>query len=165
MIGVLVLGSVLAGVLRKVNCVEAMTAGAKTGLNTAVGILPPLVCMLSAIACLNASGLTERLFELLSPVFRGTGIPHEVLSLFVLRPLSGSGSLAAVRELMALYGPDSPQALAGAVLCASGDTVFYVLAVYAGASGVKQTGYTVPAALFGWLMGGITALLVWPLAQ
>lgn len=165
MIGALVFAALLSGVVRRVNCMDAMAAGARAGLETLKGMLPPLLCMLTALSCLRHSGLTEHLLAALAPVFGGTGIPHEVLSLLILRPLSGSGSLAAVQEMMLVYGPDSPQALAGAVLCASGDTVFYVLAVYTGASGVTKTGYTVPAALFGWALGAIAALIVWPMAM
>lgn len=163
MTAVFVLMALLLGTGKKVNCANAMMQGVRVGMKTAADILPSLLCMLTALACLRASGLTEHLTRLLAPAFSWTGLPTAVLPLFLLRPLSGSASIAMVEELIALYGPDSPEAIAACVLCASGDTLFYVLAVYTSACGVQKTRHTVPCALIAWLCGGMAAGLVWRL--
>ena len=165
MTAVFVLITLLLGTSRKVNCANAVMQGAKEGMKTAAGILPSLLCMLTALACLRASGLSEHLTRLIAPAFSWMGLPPAVLPLFLLRPLSGSASIAMVEEVIALYGPDSPEAVSACVLCASGDTLFYVLAVYTGACNVTKTRHTVPCALFAWLCGGVMAGLVWRLGQ
>ena len=142
--GALLLLVFLFGAWKKVAVAQSFTAGAREGLETALHILPPLFCMLTAVSALRASGVLERAVAFLAPLLAGTNVPAEVLPLFLMRPLSGSASLAMV--------------------CASGETLFYVLAVYAGSSGVRKTGYLIPCALFSWLMGGIAAAWVWPLA-
>ena len=162
--GALLLLVFLFGAWKKVAVAQSFTAGAREGLETALHILPPLFCMLTAVSALRASGVLERAVAFLAPLLAGTNVPAEVLPLFLMRPLSGSASLAMVGELMETFGPDSPQGLLGAVMCASGETLFYVLAVYAGSSGVRKTRYLIPCALFSWLMGGIAAAWVWPLA-
>ena len=128
-----------------------------------IAMLPPLLCMMVCVGALKESGLWARWIDMMAPGFGWLHIPEGALPILFLRPVTGAGALAAVKELMAACGPDSPEAVAGAVLCASGDTVFYILMVYMGACGASKSRYTVPCALFGWLCGAVTAGFVWPL--
>lgn len=164
LMSILLLSVFLVGAWKKTTVAQSFMAGAREGMNTALQILPPLFCMLLAVSALRTSGIMERVVGLFMPFFEKTGAPAEVLPLFLMRPLSGSASLAMAGEMMERFGPDSPQGLLGAVLCGSSETLFYVLAVYGGAAGVKKTGYLIPCALLSWLMGGVAAVLVWPLA-
>ena len=165
MILYLVLLVMILGVVKKVRCADAMITGAKEGLGTAAGILPSLVCMMTAVGCLRASGLMDQMLSVFAPALSWLPLPREALPLLLVRPLSGSASMAMVKELMDVYGPDSPQAVAGCILSASGETLFYVLAVYTGASGVRKTRHAVPAGLFAWLCGALAAAFVWPMAM
>ncbi|MBR6524854.1 MAG: spore maturation protein [Clostridia bacterium] len=162
---VLLLAVFVFGAWKNVPVAQSFMTGAREGMDTALQILPSLFCMLIAVAALRTSGILEEAVALLSPLLQRCGIPADVLPLFLMRPLSGSASLAMAGELMATFGPDSPQGILGAILCASAETLFYVLAVYAGAAGVRKTGYLIPCALLTWLMGGAAAALVWPLAE
>ena len=143
----LVLAAVLAALLRGVDVFDAMTAGAKKGLLVLWGVLPSLLVVFPAIRLLRASGLPELLGTALQPVFTLLGVPEETGLLMLLRPLSGSGALAAATELMQRHGPDSLIGRTAAVMLGSSETSFYVIAVYFAAAGVRADGRALPAAL------------------
>ena len=110
-------------------------------------IIMALIVLFPAISILRASGLPELLCRLLSPVFGLLGIPEETALLLLLRPMSGSGALAAAAELIGQYGADSLIGRTAAVMIGSSETTFYVIAVYFAAAGVKNSRWAVPAAL------------------
>ena len=143
----LVLLAALAARCRGVDVYDAMTAGAKKGLMTLWGILPSLLVIFPAISLFRASGLPELLGAALRPAFTLLGVPEETGLLMLLRPLSGSGALAAASELMQRHGPDSLIGRTSAVMLGSSETSFYVIAVYFSAAGVKDDGRVLPAAL------------------
>lgn len=136
---------------------SALTDGALEGLRTAGRILPALAVMLTAVSMLRVSGVLDAITYVLSPVFRLLGIPPETAMLVFLRPLSGSGALAAGSDIISAYGPDSLIGRTAAVMLGSTETTFYVAAVYLGAAGVKNSRYAIPAALCADLAGFITA--------
>ena len=105
------------------------------------------------IDMLRASGAVDALTSLVSPLLELLGIPPETSVLMLLRPISGSGALAAASELMGEYGPDSLIGRTAAIMLGSTETTFYVIAVYFGAVGVKNTRWAVPAALCADLAG------------
>lgn len=132
---------------RGVDIYSAMLCGVKKGLKTVGDILPALLVLFPAIYLLRASGLPERLSALLSPVFRLLGIPPETCLIMLLRPISGSGALSAAEDIIARYGADSAIGRTAAVMIGSSETTLYVVAVYFGAAGVKNTRWAIPAAL------------------
>lgn len=137
----------LAGLLRGTDVFSAMTAGAAEGLRVVARIFPPLVFLLTAVAMLRASGALDALTALFSPLLGLFSIPPECGVLMLLRPVSGSGALAAATELINDCGPDSLAGRTAAVMLGSTETTFYVLTVYFGAVGVKKSRWTLPAAL------------------
>ena len=149
------------GVWKKVRIYSCFVTGAEEGLRMAAGILPPLLTMMLAIGALRTSGITDALSNVLAPVLEKWGFPKAVLPLMLLRPLSGSASLAMVEELMTLYGPDSREALMGCTLCASSETLFYVLPVYLGASGIRKSRHIIPSGLISWLVGSFVSVWIW----
>ena len=143
----LVTAAILLAALRGVDVYEAMTEGAKKGLLTVWGVLPSLLVIFPAIRLLRASGLPELLGSVLRPLFSLLGVPEETGLLMLLRPLTGSGALAAAEELLRQHGPDSLIGRTAAVMLGSSETSFYVMAVYFSAAGVKDGGRALPAAL------------------
>ena len=137
----------IVAAFRGVDIYDAMVCGAKKGLRVVLDILPALIVLFPAISILRASGLPELLCRLLSPVFGLLGIPEETALLLLLRPMSGSGALAAAAELIGQYGADSLIGRTAAVMIGSSETTFYVIAVYFAAAGVKNSRWAVPAAL------------------
>lgn len=140
------------GLLTGTDVFEAMLDGIRQGLTTLLRILPPLIALLTAVYMLRASGALEALTELLRPA-QLLGIPPETAPLMLLRPISGSGAMAAASELMQSFGPDSYVGRTAAVMLGSTETTFYVVAVYFGAAGVRRTRWAVPAALCADLAG------------
>lgn len=132
---------------RGVDIYSAMLCGAKKGLRTVGEILPALLVLFPAVYILRASGVPERLSALLSPVFDRLGIPSETCLIMLLRPISGSGALSAAAEIIRRYGADSLIGRTAAVMIGSSETTLYVIAVYFGAAGVKNTRWAIPAAL------------------
>ena len=98
------------------------------------------------------AGLVNGLFGggggmVMAPLLTALGVPPETAPLLVIRPLSGSGALAAGSDLMRQYGTDSYIGRCAAVMLGCTETTFYTVAVYFGAAGIRKTRYTVPAAL------------------
>ncbi len=138
---------------RKERAYDLMLDGAAQGLKLLFTILPALIVLLTAVYMLRASGATEILSRLLSPVFSFFGIPPETAMLVLIRPISGSAALAVGAELMGRYGVDSAIGRTAAVMLGSTETTFYTISVYFGAAGIRNTRYTVPAALFADFVG------------
>ena len=121
--------------------------GAKNGLKTAVGLLPVLVGLISAISMFTASGAAEALSSLMAPVLSVFGVPEEVASLVAVRPFSGGGATAMLSQVFDEYGCDSFAGRCASVIAGSSDTVFYILGVYFSSVKVKNTRGAVVCAL------------------
>ena len=147
LIPLLVSAAAFAAFVHGTDVYEAMTAGARKGLETVWGVLPALLAVFPAIRLLEASGLPELLSGALGPVFHALGVPEETGLFILLRPLSGSAALAAASELIQRHGPDSLIGRTTAVMLGSSETSFYVIAVYFSAAGAKDNGRALPAAL------------------
>ena len=150
----------LAGMLRGVKVYDTFIDGAKEGFNVAVRIIPFLVGILVAIGMFRASGAMDMLTNALRPLLSRTIFPPELFPLAVLRTLSGSGSLALTTDIIKRYGADSMLSRMAATLYGSSETLFYVLAVYFGAVGVKRTRHVIPAALVGDAVAAVVAAAV-----
>ena len=116
--------------VKKIRVYEVFVEGAKDGFTIAVRIIPYLVAILVAVGMFRASGVLELLLNFLAPVLNFIGFPPENLPLALMRPLSGSGSLGLLTDLVNEHGADSMSAKIGATMFGSSETTFYVLAVY-----------------------------------
>jgi spore maturation protein B len=151
---------VLMGELKKVKVYECFVEGAKEGFNVGVKIIPYLVAMLVAIAMFRASGALDILTGILKPVTQLIGMPSEVLPMALMRPLSGSGSIGVMTELMKTHGADSLIGFMSSTMFGSTETTFYVVAVYFGAVNIQKTRYALPAGLMADAAGLIAATLI-----
>lgn len=150
----------LYGLWRRVAVYEAFVGGAREGFDIAVRIIPYLVAMLCAIGMLRASGALDGLLELLRPLLEALGFPPELLPMALMRPLSGSGSLAVLADMMREHGADSLLVKMAGTLFGSTETTFYVLAVYFGAVGISRTRYAVQVGLLADATAAIAAVIV-----
>jgi spore maturation protein B len=147
-IPVFLVGIPLYGAARKVKVFESFVEGAKEGFQVGVRIIPFLVAILVAVGMLRGAGGIDLLARGLDPLLRRLGVPGEILPLALMRPLSGSGSLGIVTDLVKTHGPDSFIARLAATAYGSTETTFYVLAVYFGAVGIKKARHAPAAGLF-----------------
>ena len=148
------------GLIKKVSVYDCFVEGAKDGLQSMVGILAPLIGLMVAIHMFRAAGAPEIIAEGLAPVLKKIGLPAEVLPLALLRPVSGSASIAVVTDIFKELGPDSAAGKIASVMMGSTETTFYTVAVYFGAVGIKNTRHTIPAALMADFTGIIMAVLI-----
>ena len=155
-----VLMILLLAVRRKTDAYTYFVDGAKEGVETVFKILPALVGLLAAIGMFRASGALELLLKLVSPVTSFLKIPSEVAPLIFLKPVSGSGSIAIVTELIHQHGPDSMIGRIVSVMMGSTETTFYTLAVYFGAVGIRNTRHTLQSALIADAVGMILSVYV-----
>ncbi len=145
--------TVIYGALKKVDLFEAFTDGAKEGIGSLISIAPSLIGLVTAVSMLEASGFFDVLTQLLQPVCTKAGIPAEVLPLGLMRPVTGSGSFALLDSIMRRYGADSVIGKTASVMAGSTETTFYAITVYFGSVGIKNTRYTIPAALTADILG------------
>ncbi len=150
----------LYGVIKKVRLYDAFLEGAKNAFELSLTLFPYLAAILIAVALFRASGGIALLNTLTSPIFHFLGIPKEITELVLLRPFSGSGSLALLEEILKTYGPDSYIARCATVFAGGGDTVFYLAAVYFSSVGIKRLHLAIPIALFSMLFGTVLACLL-----
>ncbi len=145
-------------VVKKVKVYESFVDGAKDGFTIAVRIIPYLVAILVAIGMFRASGALDMLLIFLSPMLNVMGFPPENLPLALMRPLSGSGSLGLLTDLINEHGAESLIAKIGATMFGSTETTFYVLAVYFGSVGIKRSRHALAAGIIADTVGVISAV-------
>ncbi|WP_010273931.1 spore maturation protein [Paenibacillus senegalensis] len=145
---------------RKVPVYESFVEGAKDGFQTAISIIPQLVGMMVAISIFRASGAMELMVGMMKPVLDWFGVPGEIMPLGILRPLTGSGSLAYTADLIQQFGPDSMIGRIASTIQGSTDTTLYVLTVYFGAVGIRKAGYALKVGLWSDVIGFIAAIVI-----
>ncbi len=146
--------------IKKVKIYESFVEGAKEGFNVAIKIIPFLVAMLVAIGIFRAGGAMDFLMLILHPVTNLIGMPTEALPMALMRPLSGSGSLGIMAEIMSVHGPDSFIGILVSTIMGSTETTFYVLALYFGSVSIKKTRHAVAAGLLADIAGILGALFI-----
>ncbi|MHB9039472.1 MAG: spore maturation protein, partial [Melioribacteraceae bacterium] len=159
-IPLIIISFVLFGVLKKVKIYEVFVEGAKEGFNVALRIIPYLVAMLVAIGIFRAGGAMEFLMIILSPATNLIGFPPEALPMALMRPLSGSGSLGIMSEVMSIHGPDSFIGILVSTIMGSTETTFYVLALYFGSVSIKRTRHAVAVGILADIAGILGALFI-----
>lgn len=141
-----------------VKVYEEFVDGAKEGFQVSVRIMPYLVAMLAVLAVLRESGAFQLLEYALAPLLNLLGFPVELLSLALMRPLSGSGAQGILNEI--LTRPDLGEVVkfTAAILYGSTETTFYVLTVYFGSVGIRRFRHALVAGLTADFIGMVAAV-------
>lgn len=148
------------GFAKKTDVYSAFTDGAASGLKSVVAIIPSVLGLFAAIGVFRASGAMELLGAAMRPVTDFFDIPDSLVSFGLLRPVSGSGSLAMANDIFVNEGADSFVSRVISVMMGSTETTFYTLAVYFGAVGIKNTSYAMKCALLADFVCFISSILV-----
>jgi spore maturation protein SpmA len=162
LISVIVLFIVLA-FIKKVNVYDAFIEGAKEGFGIAVKIIPFLVAILVAIGIFRASGAMDFVIAGIAGFFDWLGIDTRftgALPVAFMKPLSGSGARGLMVDAMTTYGADSFVGRLACTMQGTTDTTFYIIAVYFGSVGIKNTRYAIGCGLLADLAGFTAAILV-----
>lgn len=151
----LILSIIGYGMYKKVDVYSSFTEGAKGGFETAIKIIPYLVAILVAVAMFKASGALYSVTQFISPLTSLIGLPTEALPMVLMRPLSGSGSLGILADILndPTIGPDSYTGYLVSTMMGSTETTFYVLAVYFGAVQIKRIRHALAAGLLAEIAG------------
>jgi len=159
----IIISFVVMALFKKVNVYESFIEGAKEGFQVAVGIIPYLIAILVAIGMFRASGamtiLTDSISWLVSLIGLNTDFVG-ALPTALMKPLSGSGARGMMVDAMTLNGPDSFVGRMACIIQGSTDTTFYILAVYFGSVGIKNTRYALVCGLIADFMGILSAILL-----
>ncbi len=148
------------GVRKRVNCYDCFVTGARSSVELIVSIFPYLVAIFVAVELMKASGLTALMSIVLSPVFSLLQIPPELSELILIRPFSGSGSLAILENIYTQYGADSYVSRCASAIIGCSDSVFYIATIYLSQTKVKKLGAAIPIALFATLVGVVLSCLL-----
>ena len=152
---------VLYGFIEKRKVYDDFLDGARDGVKVVLNIFPTLIAIFLAIGILRSSGILELVVKGISPITRFFGIPSEIMSLSLLRPISGSASMAVAIDTFKQYGVDSKLGLMAATIMGSTETTVYTIAVYTSSVGIKKTRGIIFAALMADIAGIITSVLYW----
>ena len=149
---------VLFGFSHRVKVYESFIQGAREGFQIAVMIIPFMVAILVAVGMFRASGALEALTAAVAPITSLIGFPANALPMALVRPLSGSGAMAVMTEVMTVNGPDSFVGYLVSVMNGSTETTFYVMALYFGSVRVRAARHTMVACLCADAVGALAAL-------
>ncbi|HCN79431.1 MAG TPA: spore maturation protein [Verrucomicrobiales bacterium] len=145
---------------RGVKVYEEFVEGAKEGFAMATRIMPFLVAMLVALAVFRSSGALLILEMILAPVLAFAGFPMDLLPLALMRPLSGSGSVGVLNEILTLPEAGETLKFTAAIMFGSTETTFYVLAVYFGSVGIRKIRHAILAGLAADAVGIIMSVVI-----
>lgn len=154
---------IICGIRKKINVYDAFIEGAKEGFKTAVTIIPYLIAVLVAITVFRKAGAMDFLIDGIRMGVNAVGMDTrfvEGLPTMLMKPLSGSGARGMMLDAMRTYGADSFVGRLSSIVQGSSDTTFYVVALYYGSVGIRNTRYTVPCSLLADLAGAVAAVIM-----
>ena len=146
-------------VIKKINAYDCFVTGARSAVDLCINTFPYLVAIFAVVELLAISGISAWLTSFVAPVFEWLGIPAELVEFLILRPFTGSGSIAMLSNLFATYGADSFVAKCACVIMSCSETTFYVVAVYFSTTKIKKLRYVIPVCLLSAFIGAVLACL------
>lgn len=160
LIPIIVIIILIYGLYKKVDIFDTFLLGVKEGLKSSINLFPTIFAMIIAISLLTNSGFILDLSNILKPLFNKISFPVEVLSLAILRPISGSASLSMLSEILSNYGPDSFIGRVASVMQGSTDTTIYIISLYFASIGVKKIKYSLIVGLLSDLISIILSVVI-----
>ncbi len=157
---IVILVILLYGLTEKKNVFDLFIDGAKKGLKIVIKIFPTLIGLFVAIGALRSSGIINLIINLIMPLLNLLNIPSEIMPLAILRPISGSASMAVATDIMKNFGVDSTIGILASVIMGSTETTLYTIAVYSSSVGIKNTRFVLWAALAADLAGIIASVVI-----
>lgn len=142
---------------KKINAYDCFVTGARSAVDLCIDTFPYLVAIFVVVELLSVSGISKALTEISAPLFTFLGIPAELIEFLILRPFTGSGSIAMLSNLFSNYGADSYIAKCACVIMSCTETTFYVVALYFSTTKIKKLRYIIPVCLLSAFIGAIIA--------
>lgn len=159
-IPIIVLIIVLYALKKRIDIYDTFIDGTKESFDMTLKVFPNLLAMVFGVNIFLKSGVLDFIFNNLKPIFSYINVQIEILPMAIMRPISGSASLAILNDIFLNYGPDSFIGTVASIIQGSTDTTFYVLTLYFGSIGIKKIRYAMWAGLFSDLVGIVTAIIL-----
>ncbi len=151
---------VMYGVKEKNKVFDTFLEGAKEGIETTVNVFPTLIGLFVAIGALRSSGILDMIINIINPILMIIDFPSELVPLALLRPISGSSSIAVATDIMKNCGVDSLFGIMASTIMGSTETTLYTIAIYTSCIKVKNTRLVLVAALTADIIGMLTSVVV-----
>lgn len=151
---------VIYGVREKKKMFDIFLEGANEGIKIVLNIFPTLVGLFLAIGVLRSSGILDLVSKFLTPALQIVNFPTEILPLALIRPISGSASIAVATDIMNTFGVDTNLGIIASVIMGSTETTIYTIAIYTSSVGVKKTRFVLGASLIGDFVGIVASVVV-----
>lgn len=148
------------GLFEKNKVFDDFLEGAKEGMSMVVNILPTLIGLFVAIGALRNSGILDIIIHWITPLLNVIHFPSEIMPLAMLRPISGSGSIAIATDIMKNYGVDNTIGIMASTIMGSTETTLYTIAVYTSSVKIKKTRFVLLAALAADLVGIVVSVVI-----
>ena len=158
---IIILIIVMYGLLEKKKVYDDFLNGAMEGLKIIYKIFPSLIGIFIAVGLLRSSGILDLIIKIISPITNYLKIPSEIMPLVLVRPVSGSASMAVATDIMNKYGVDSKIGLISATIMGSTETTLYVIALYTANTKVKNTKFILYSALIADAVGILVSIIIW----
>lgn len=156
---IIILIVVIYGISKKNKIFDEFLDGAKEGLGIVLSIFPTLVGLFVAIGALKSSGVLNIIINFLLPLLNVFKFPAEIMPLAILRPISGSSSIAIATDIMKTYGVDSNLGMIASTIMGSTETTLYTIAIYTSSLKIKKTRFVLFAALIADIVGIVTSVV------
>lgn len=151
---------VVYGFLERKEVFDKFIEGAKDGIKIVINIFPTLTGLFLAVGALRNSGVIDIVVKLIEPILNLVNFPSEIMPLAILRPISGSSSIAIATDIMKNFGVDSQIGIMSAVIMGATETTLYTIAVYSSSVKIKKTRFVLIASLIADIVGIITSIIV-----
>jgi len=148
------------GFIERKNVFDIFLDGAKEGIQVVIKIFPTLIGLFIAINLLRSSGILDMIINILTPILNILKFPKEIMPLAMLRPISGSASMAVAVDIMKTYGVDNIIGLITSTIMGSTETTLYTIAVYTSAVGIKKLRFVLVASLIADIVGMVSAVVI-----
>ncbi len=159
-IPVIILVIIIYGLFEKNKVYDSFLDGAKEGMGIVIKLFPTLIAIFVAVGALRNSGLIDLIVKLIEPIIKTLYIPSQIMPLALLRPISGSASMAVAVDIMQKYGVDTTIGLITSTIMGSTETTFYTIAIYTSAVGIKKTRFILLGALLADIAGMVTSVVI-----
>lgn len=157
---IIILLIIVYGLIEKNKVFDTFLDGAKEGVGIVFGIFPTLIGLFMAISALRSSGILDLIVNFLTPALNFIHFPSEIMPLALIRPISGSASIAVATDIMTKYGVDSKIGIIASTIMGSTETTLYTIAIYTSSVGIKKTRFVLPAALIADVTGMLVSVAV-----
>ena len=156
-IPIFIVSILIFSLIKKINAYDCFVSGAKSAVDLCINTFPYLVAIFAVVELLSISGISSYITRICKPIFSFFNIPSELVEFLILRPFTGSGSIAMLSELFSKYGADSFVSKCACIIMGCSETTFYVVAVYFSTTKIKKLRYTIPLCLLSAFISAVIA--------